>query len=81
MTPIHRSSEFTDRVQRMFEGYAAADLETARGVIRASTRLVEDCRSEAQLGEHLVICDEPADLGGTGRGPSPLQYFLASLGF
>jgi len=81
MSPMRRSSEFTDHVQRMFEGYATADLEAARGVIRASTRLVEDCRSEARLGEYLVICDEPKDRGGTGQGPSPLQYFLASLGF
>ncbi len=81
MTPIRRSPEFTEHVQKIFEGYATADPATARGVIRASVRLVEDCRSEAQLEDHAVVCDEPKDRGGTGQGPSPLQYFLASLGF
>lgn len=81
MPPIRQSPEFKDHVQKIFAGYATADAVAARGVIRASTRLVEDCRSEAQLEEHTVICDEPKDRGGTGQGPSPLQYFLAALGF
>jgi hypothetical protein len=81
MAPIRQSPEFTAHVRKIFEGYATADAVAARGVIRASTRLVEDCRSEAHLDEHTVICDEPKDRGGTGQGPAPLQYFLASLGF
>jgi len=81
MMPIRRSPEFKAHVQKIFEGYATADPAAARGVIRAGVRLVEDCRSEAQLEDHTVICDEPKDRGGTGQGPSPLQYFLAALGF
>lgn len=81
MAPIRQSPEFTAHVRQIFEGYATADPVAARGVVRASTRLVEDCRSEARLDEHTVICDEPKDRGGTGQGPAPLQYFLASLGF
>jgi hypothetical protein len=81
VTPIRQSAEFREHVRKIFEGYATADPVAARGVIRANTRLVEDCRSEGQLDGHTVICDEPKERGGTGQGPSPLQYFLASLGF
>ncbi len=81
MASIRRTPEFKEHVRKIFEGYATADPMVARGVVRAHTRLVDDCRSEAQLGEHIVVCDEPKDRGGTGQGPSPLEYFLASLGF
>lgn len=81
MAPIRQSPEFKEHVRKIFEGYASVDPVAARGVIRANTRLVEDCRSEGRLEEHTVICDEPKERGGTGQGPSPLQYFLASLGF
>lgn len=81
MAPIRQSAEFREHVRTIFEGYRTAEPVAARGVIRANTRLVEDCRSEGQLDEHTVICDEPRERGGTGQGPSPLQYFLASLGF
>lgn len=81
MAAIRQSAAFQEHVRKMFEGYATADPIAARGVIRATTRLVEDCRSEGQLEGHTVICDEPKERGGTGQGPAPLQYFLASLGF
>jgi putative redox protein len=31
------------------------------------------------MGEHRVITDEPADLGGTDAGPSPQELLAASL--
>ncbi len=78
---IRQPREFREHVRKMFDGYATADPMAAHGVVRANTRLVDDCRSEAQLDGHTVICDEPKDRGGTDQGPSPLQYFLASLRF
>lgn len=81
MAPIRLSPEFKAHVRKMFEGYEAPDPVATRGVIRASTRLVENCRSEAELDGHTVICDEPTDRGGSGQGPTPLQYFLSALGF
>ncbi len=29
---------------------------------------------------HVLAGDEPAAVGGTGRGPSPFNLFLAALG-
>lgn len=38
--------------------------------------------SASRQGIDLVwYSDEPKDRGGTGKGPSPLSYFLSSLGF
>ena len=38
--------------------------------------------SASRHGSELVwYSDEPKEQGGTGKGPSPLSYFLSSLGF
>lgn len=37
-------------------------------------------RSEVEAGGHRMVVDEPASLGGTGAGPTPYDYLLASLG-
>jgi len=81
MAPIRIFPELKAHIEKTYAGYATADPAATRGVIRVATRLVENCRSEGDLEGHTVICDEPADRGGTGRGPAPLYYFLASLGF
>jgi putative redox protein len=33
-----------------------------------------------EIGRHLLTADEPAEVGGTDSGPSPIQFMLASLG-
>lgn len=81
MTPIRSSPELRAYVEKTYADFATADPVTTRGVIRVSTRLADNCRSEGDLEGHTVACDEPGDRGGTGRGPAPLYYFLASLGF
>ena len=81
MAPILLSRELKEYVLKTYAEFASADPLSTRGVIRAGTHLVENCRSEADLDGHRVICDEPKDRAGTGQGPAPLQYFLASLGF
>ena len=81
MAPIRFSRELKDQIEKTYAGFATADPVATRGVIRVSTRLVDNCRSEGELEGHTVVCDEPADRGGTGQAPAPLYYFLASLGF
>ncbi len=81
MSPIKLFPEMKEHIAKTYADYAKADPMNTRGVIRVSTRLVENCRSEGQLEGHTVICDEPVERAGTGQGPAPLQYFLASLGF
>jgi hypothetical protein len=81
MAPIRLPRELKEHVAKTYAAFAAADPSQARGVVRVSTRLVEGQRSEAVLEGHRIVCDEPVERAGTGQGPSPLQYFLSSLGF
>ena len=48
---------------------------------RAKIRLVEDQLKEAQIGEYTIRCDEAQSRRGGGTAPSPLQYFVAAVGF
>jgi hypothetical protein len=81
MAPIRFLPTLKPHIAERYAEYARTDPLEARGVIRATTRLVENCRSEAKFDGHTVVCDEPTDRGGTGLGPSPLEYFLSALGF
>jgi hypothetical protein len=59
-----------------------ADPSTAVTVHEARIRLVNDHLKEAKTSEgYTILCDEPQSRGGTGKGPAPLQYFVASIGF
>ena len=66
MAPVLLSPELKEYVVKTYTEFATADPLSTRGVIRAGTRLVENCRSEADLEGHPVVCDEPKDRGGTG---------------
>ncbi|HXV83624.1 MAG TPA: hypothetical protein VEG60_27525 [Candidatus Binatia bacterium] len=47
----------------------------------AKIRLIKDHYKEAQVpGGYTIACDEPAERGGSGQGPAPLQYLVASVG-
>jgi len=36
--------------------------------------------STAHINNHKVLIDEPLTLGGTDKGPNPVEYILAALG-
>ncbi len=56
--------------------------EEAVTVHQAKIRLVKDHFKEAQVpGGYMIACDEPAERGGTGKGPAPLQYLVSAVGF
>jgi len=48
---------------------------------RAVIRLVENQLKEARVGDYTLVCDEAKSRKGGGKGPSPLQYFVAAAGF
>lgn len=48
---------------------------------RAVARILENVHLEARVRGHRLECDEPAERGGTNRGPAPLDYFLAGAAF
>jgi uncharacterized OsmC-like protein len=60
---------------------ARQDPVGAKLVTRAQIRLVEDQLKEARVGEYTIRCDEAKSRRGGGTAPSPLQYFVAAIGF
>ena len=46
---------------------------------RVVARRREGYIHDITLGEHKLVADEPADLGGTDEGPSPTRLLAASL--
>ena len=60
---------------------ALASEEGHKLTARAKIRLVEDQLKEATVGEYTILCDEAKTRRGGGRAPSPLQYFVAAIGF
>ena len=57
-----------------------ADPEKARATFASRSQLREGFHSEALLREHRVTVDEPPSLGGTDKGPNPVELVLAALG-
>lgn len=49
--------------------------------VRATIRVIEDHRKEARVGTWVIESDEGPIVGGAGTAPTPLSYFVASLGF
>ena len=60
------------------ESNRSADTSTTN---RAEVRLVKDQQSEARVRSFTLIQDEPESMWGTGKGPTPTDYFIASVGF
>jgi putative redox protein len=48
---------------------------------RAEVRLIKDQNSEAKVRTFTLVQDEPQSVWGTGKGPTPTDYFIASVGF
>jgi hypothetical protein len=72
-----------ERIRRQ-HAERVAELRAGRGeariVTRAKVRIVKDFLKEAQLGKFTIRSDEHAP-AGTGEAPTPLQIFVAGVGF
>ena len=44
------------------------------------SKMREGFTIESRIGKHVVYIDQPESGGGKDKGPSPLEYFLLSLG-
>lgn len=47
---------------------------------KISTHHRGDMLFSTQLGKHNVLIDVPPSMGGSDRGPTPPEFFVASLG-
>jgi uncharacterized OsmC-like protein len=62
-----------------------ADLRAAAGPVvttnTAVARVIENQHSEATVRGMTLVQDEPASVSGTGKGPTPTDFFVASIAF
>ncbi|MCS6951407.1 MAG: OsmC family protein [Bryobacterales bacterium] len=47
--------------------------------MEASARYLNGVKFSIECGRHVLVCDQPAENGGDGAGPSPPDLLLASL--
>jgi hypothetical protein len=69
------------QVQDQINEQARIAPDVGRITSRARIRLIGDQLKEAQTGGFTLRCDEAQERRGTGTAPSPLQYFVAAIGF
>lgn len=60
---------------------AGKDANQTLAAVRADARLVGQQYQEVKVKEFVIASDEPVPSGGTDRGPTPLDFFAASIGF
>jgi hypothetical protein len=72
----HHKEIFEQRRQAFLK-----DPDQAVTTHQAKIRLIRDHYKEAKVpGGYVIGCDEPAERGGMGKGPAPLQYLVSSVG-
>jgi len=49
--------------------------------VRADAKLLGQQYQEVKIKDFVIVCDEPVSSGGTDKGPTPLDFFAASIGF
>jgi hypothetical protein len=68
-------------IVRLRQEMSAKTPEQRRTTTRAVARILEDVHLEGRMGNFVVESDEPVARGGTGKGPSPLQYVMMGTAF
>jgi hypothetical protein len=70
-------------LERMREVYQRERAALTRGaaaertrVVRAQASIDRDCHMVGRVGRFRLASDEPAERGGSGAAPTPLQYLL-----
>ncbi len=76
------SSAFKPYVEKWLAGIQEiTDPKKGLGTVRADSKLVGDQIQEAKVRDYTLVCDEPSSLGGSDKGPNPLEFFVSAVGF
>src|SRR5207247_5590672 len=76
------SSNFKSIVEEMRAKVAAVkDPNQTVGTVRADAKLLGQQYQEVKVKDFVIASDEPVSSGGTDKGPTPLDFFAASVGF
>jgi len=75
------SPELKQKFETLRQNIIASGSTNTLATNRAEIRLIMDQNSEAKVRGFTVIQDDPETVGGTSKGPTPTDYFIASVGF
>ena len=76
------SSAFKPYAEKWLAGIREiADPMKGLGTVRADSKLLGDQLQEARMRDYTLVCDEPQSLGGSDKGPNPLEFFMSAIGF
>jgi uncharacterized OsmC-like protein len=76
------SSNFKSIVEEMRAKVAnAKDANQTIATVRADAKLLGQQYQEVKVRDFTIVGDEPIPSGGTDKGPTPLDFFAASIGF
>ena len=75
------SPELGKKFEELRQGMISNKAADTSSTNRAEVRLVKDQNSEAKVRTFTLVQDEPESVWGTGKGPTPTDYFIASVGF
>lgn len=59
----------------------AKDPNQTIATVRADAKLLAQQYQEVRVRDFVIASDEPVPSGGTDKGPTPLDFFVASIGF
>lgn len=82
-TPPVLDQDAVAKLQGVINGLVtqySSDADSAKAEFRASTRAVRGLETEATYREFSQTIDEPEVLGGTDKGPNPVEVLLGALG-
>ncbi len=51
-----------------------------RKVAEVQSRISEDYQVRSNVRDHVILSDEPAEVGGMDKGPKPTELLLTALG-
>jgi uncharacterized OsmC-like protein len=76
------SSAFKPYVEKRLAGIREiTDPMKGLETVRADSKLIGDQLQEARMRDYTLVCDEPSSLGGSDKGPNPLEFFVSAVGF
>jgi putative redox protein len=75
------SAETRARIETLRQTIIASGSTNPFATNKSEVKLIRDQHSEALVRGFAVVQDEPESIGGSGKGPTPTDYFVSSVGF
>ncbi len=75
------SPDLAQKFEKMKKRFALGSRTEDLFTNKAEVRLIKDQNSEAKTRGFTIVQDEPESVWGTGKGPTPTDYLVTSVGF